>query len=367
MGVLRNNINYIAEFSDKELELEFFNQYIQKAVRYIRPIMMCLGILNTLFIIPDYFFIGDFSAFIHAAAGRAVLFLIVLILFFGIKRTNNYRKFAVWITLGETAVVSLFFYVLNSYKNPDYLIQAFGVMVILMVLCMVPNRWIYTIAMSVFTSTGFLILSKSLIKGIEDREFWAGAVYIWIVIILSAILSFRSNYIERIWYMNNKELTRLSITDPLSGAFNRAKFNEEMEKWTGYAKRYNTDFSIAIIDFDDFKRINDNYGHLVGDMVIIEFVSLIKKNIRECDIFARWGGEEFILLLPNTNINQAVEFAERIRKSIENHDFYIAGKLTCSIGVAQMSPDDDETTLLKKVDNVLYAAKKAGKNKVVWF
>ena len=367
MNMLGSKINYIAEFSDRELEIEFFNQYIQKAMKYIRPIMLCLGIFNMLFVIPDYFFIGNLSAFIRAAAGRAILFMLALALYLGIKRTDNYRRFAVWITLGEIAVVILFFYVLNCYENPDYLIQAFGVMIILMVFCMEPNRWIYSMVMAVIASAGFLILSKLLIEGIEAREFWAGAVYIWIVIILSAILSFRSNYIERIWYINNKELTKLSITDPLSGVFNRVKFNEELKKWMEYAKRYSTDFSVAIIDFDDFKKINDNYGHLAGDRVIVEFVSLVNKNIRKSDIFARWGGEEFILLLPNTNIKQAVELAERIRRNIEKHEFYIAGKLTCSIGVAQMSPGDDETTLLKKVDNVLYAAKKAGKNKVISF
>ena len=366
MGALKARINYIAEFSDKKLETEFFNQYIGKAIRYIRPIMLCFGILNTLFIIPDYFFIENPTAFIQAAVGRVILFILVLALFFGIKRTDDYRRFAVWITLGETAVIILFFYVLNCYETPDFLIQAFGVMVILIVLCMVPNRWIYSMGMSVFTSTGFLILSKLLIKNIEARQFLAGTVYIWIVIVLSAILSLRSNYIERVWYLNNKELTRLSMTDPLSGAFNRIKINEEMKKWTEYSKRYNADFSIAIIDFDDFKGINDNYGHLVGDKIIVEFVSLINKKIRKCDIFARWGGEEFILLLPNTNIKQAVELTERIRKSIENHDFCIPNNITCSIGVAQMTADDDETTILRKVDNVLYAAKKAGKNTVVW-
>ena len=262
MSALKARINYIAEFSDKKLETEFFNQYIGKAIRYIRPIMLCFGILNTLFIIPDYFFIENPTAFIQAAVGRVILFILVLALFFGIKRTDDYRRFAVWITLGETAVIILFFYVLNCYETPDFFIQAFGVMVILIVLCMVPNRWIYSMGMSVFTSTGFLILSKLLIKNIGARQFLAGTVYIWIVIVLSAILSLRSNYIERVWYLNNKELTRLSITDPLSGAFNRIKINEEMKKWTEYSKRYNADFSIAIIDFDDFKGFNDNYVHL---------------------------------------------------------------------------------------------------------
>jgi len=366
MSAFRNKINYIAELSDNKLEIEFFNQYMRKSIRYIRPIMLCFGILNTLFIIPDYFFIQNTSAFIQAAVGRAILFIIVLALFFGIKRTDNYRRFAVWITLGETAVIILFFYVLNLYESPDYLIQSFGVIVILLVLCMVPNRWVYSMGMSIFISAGFLVMSNFQIKNIESRVFWAGVVYIWIINILSAILSFRSSYIERVWYLNDKELTRLSITDPLSGAFNRLKINEEMKKWTWLSKRYNTDFSIAIIDFDDFKSINDNYGHLIGDRVIVEFVSLINNNIRKTDVFARWGGEEFILLLPNTNINQAVDLAERIRRSIENHDFCVPGKITCSIGVAQMSADDDEQTILKKVDSLLYTAKKAGKNKVEW-
>lgn len=83
-------------------------------------------------------------------------------------------------------------------------------------------------------------------------------------------------------------------------------------------------------------------------------------------MFARWGGEEFILLLPNTNISQAVDLAERIRMSIEKHDFHVPGNITCSIGVAQMSADDDEQSVMKKVDNLLYTAKKEGKNKVMW-
>ncbi len=162
--------------------------------------------------------------------------------------------------------------------------------------------------------------------------------------------------------MYNKELIRLSTTDPLTGVYNRAKFNQEFKRNIDYTKRYGTPLSLIIIDFDNFKRINDNYGHLAGDSVIVQFVEIVNKNIRTIDIFARWGGEEFVLLLPNTDLNQGMATAERLRCNIEKHVFAKADKITCSFGVAQYSNDDNMESLLHKADKMLYEVKSKGKN-----
>ena len=355
-------MNCLGEFSDHSLEREFFQQDMQKAIRFIKPIVLFLGILNTLFLIPDYFLIHSKNTFILTAAGRILFVLFVLVLLIWIGHLKDFKVLAYWITAYEVTGILLFLFIFYQYESPNYLIQAFGVMIILIAVFMVPNRWINIIAVSLFLSIGFIVMSVYYIKNIKVSEFLAGVVYISIVIILCSVIAFRNNYYKRIQYINSKELIRLSTTDHLSGAYNRVKFDEELKRWVVYSKENDIPLSLMILDFDNFKKINDTYGHLVGDNVIIETAALIMDSIRETDIFARWGGEEFVLILPSTNKAHAVDLTERLRKNIESHTFKEVGRVTCSFGVAQLSRDDDIKSLLQKVDKLLYKAKKSGKN-----
>jgi diguanylate cyclase (GGDEF)-like protein len=120
-----------------------------------------------------------------------------------------------------------------------------------------------------------------------------------------------------------------------------------------------------MIDIDHFKEVNDKHGHKVGDKVLVEFANVIKENLRGSDIYARWGGEEFIVLMPETKIEQALKVAERLRKSVENYNFSEISKLTISIGVVQKPPLEmkiDEVII--RADNALYKAKNNGRNRV---
>lgn len=360
----RNNINYLGEFSEFGLEKEFFQQDMQKAMRYIRPILLMLGILNTLFLIPDYYLVHNKNAFVLIAAGRLFFIMLVMGLLIGIRFMKDYRILSYWITAYEIASILLFLFVLFQYESPNFLIQAFGVMIILIAVFMVPNRWINMIAVSLFLSIGFIVMSKYYIGNIKLSELSAGVVYIAIVIILCSIIAYRNNYYKRLQYINGKELLRLSTTDYLSGAYNRVKFDHELKYWVAYSKENDKPLSLMILDFDNFKRINDTYGHLIGDNVITETAALVMKSIRETDIFARWGGEEFILLLPNTNKAHAVELTERLRTSIEGYEFKEVGKVTCSFGVAQLTGEDDIKSLMQRADKMLYRAKRAGRNLV---
>jgi diguanylate cyclase (GGDEF)-like protein len=123
---------------------------------------------------------------------------------------------------------------------------------------------------------------------------------------------------------------------------------------------------LLLLDIDDFKQVNDKYGHLVGDKVLVEFAQLIKSNIRSNDNLTRWGGEEFIIALMDASESQAWEYAERLRKLIANHVFEIIGAITVSIGVAALGEDEGIDSLLKRVDEALYQAKLTTKNKVVF-
>jgi diguanylate cyclase (GGDEF)-like protein/PAS domain S-box-containing protein len=167
----------------------------------------------------------------------------------------------------------------------------------------------------------------------------------------------------------NKELEQLASFDSLTGLMNRRLALELMQHELERAKRYRTPTSVLMIDIDHFKRINDTYGHLVGDEVLRQFGAILQKNARGMDIVGRYGGEEFLVVMADTGLDGALVFAERVRSSVEGHDFAIKNgltlKVTCSIGVAQSDLDTmDADTLLARADEALYRAKQDGRNRV---
>lgn len=154
--------------------------------------------------------------------------------------------------------------------------------------------------------------------------------------------------------------------DKLTGLFNRNRFDEIYEKEIKRARRYNNDLSIIIFDVDDFKMVNDTYGHQVGDEVLKEMSQIMLNNVREQDITVRWGGEEFLILLPQTNLDGAILAADKIRTSIIEHSFTDKFlKISGSFGVAQLLNEDGEKDFISRADKLLYEAKRTGKNKVI--
>ena len=161
----------------------------------------------------------------------------------------------------------------------------------------------------------------------------------------------------------NRLLKDLSQTDALSGLYNRRYMNKRLEEEIMKHQRYGTAFSVLLLDIDYFKKINDTFGHDKGDLVIKKISSLIQKNIRNTDICARWGGEEFLILASNSDLSGAVKLANNLKDLIENSDFEINNKVTVSIGVSSMNKHLEEESLLKLVDNALYKAKEKGRNR----
>ena len=217
---------------------------------------------------------------------------------------------------------------------------------------------------SVTIILSFILLSVNFDGRMSSSDLSAGIAYIIIGMIFSSISSLTTNYYKRVQYINSKILLKSTQTDSMTGIYNRSKFNEELSGWIAYSQRYKAPLSMAIFDFDNFKDINDKYGHLIGDKVIIDMVKLISSEIRQNDIFARWGGEEFALLLPNTQLEQAIELVERLRYLIASHNFGIYKNVTCSFGLASMKQTDTPDSFLQRADNFLYDAKRAGKNTV---
>lgn len=161
------------------------------------------------------------------------------------------------------------------------------------------------------------------------------------------------------------ELELLASTDKLTGAWNRRHFEQIALAEMNRASRHKQPLSILILDIDYFKHINDNYGHQIGDAVLVKLACILKENIRASDLLTRWGGEEFIILTPFTSVNEAVDLAERLRLKVSTTNFSKVNNITISIGVAQFQTLENLTNFIKRADTALYQAKNSGRNTLV--
>lgn len=159
-------------------------------------------------------------------------------------------------------------------------------------------------------------------------------------------------------------LKQLATTDSLTLLANRRKFEETLAAEVERAKRYGTPLSIALLDIDHFKKINDNFGHQTGDEVLIKLAGTVSSAIRTTDMAARWGGEEFALLAPQTGEADVNSLAEKMRQAVEQHEFLENRQVTCSIGTATLQIDESVHAFIERADKALYAAKNSGRNQV---
>lgn len=175
------------------------------------------------------------------------------------------------------------------------------------------------------------------------------------------------NVIETLYY---EEIHKMAIMDGLTNLYNKRYFMEALDREVARARRYKRPLSLIMIDIDHFKKVNDTYGHLAGDHILMELGELLKSRVRREEIVIRYGGEELAILLPETNKEGSANVAELIRKKVDNHVFTFANKrikITISAGVSEVAEGDyNFKEFLNIADKRLYAAKNAGRNKVVF-
>ena len=161
------------------------------------------------------------------------------------------------------------------------------------------------------------------------------------------------------------KITRISETDDMLGIYNRSKFMDILEKEIYRSRRYDNNLALIMYDIDYFKEINDNYGHQLGDEILIKVTEIIKEKIRKIDSLARYGGDEFMIINPETSLENSYQLAERLRKEIASSKFNKVENVSCSFGVVELEVEDDLDSLLKRADDALYEAKDKGRNTVV--
>ena len=165
--------------------------------------------------------------------------------------------------------------------------------------------------------------------------------------------------------VTNQELKHISAHDMLTSLYNRAEYIQRVSLKVKSAQRYSEHFGLMLIDIDYFKLVNDNYGHSVGDEVLKKFANILMKNVREDDFVARWGGEEFVIIVNYATLSDLEKLTSKIQKKIAESSFSPVPRLTASFGLSVYMDGDNEDTLFKRVDNALYTAKQNGRNTYV--
>jgi polar amino acid transport system substrate-binding protein len=197
---------------------------------------------------------------------------------------------------------------------------------------------------------------------------------VWQVIIFFSAVFLVGGYFYTKQYRLKKQLQEAyikmqhqAITDKLTTIYNRHKLDKVIDDEVQKSQRYKSCFAVLLLDIDLFKKVNDTYGHHVGDKVLQEFTQVLKENCRQSDVLGRWGGEEFLIIISYTNKENLLDFAQKIRKAVCEHSFSKVGSVTASIGCAIYSENDTNESLIKRADDALYASKAAGRNKVMLY
>lgn len=162
-----------------------------------------------------------------------------------------------------------------------------------------------------------------------------------------------------------KEYKKMATTDSLTGLYNRYKLDELFELEHYSMKKKGTPLCVAVLDIDHFKKINDTFGHKEGDMMLKRLSNMLLKELRSTDTVARWGGEEFVMLLGSVDIDVACRVLEKFREQVSEYDYETVGKISVSIGVSQVREDDSFISAFSRADKALYEAKRGGRNRVV--
>jgi diguanylate cyclase (GGDEF)-like protein/PAS domain S-box-containing protein len=216
-----------------------------------------------------------------------------------------------------------------------------------------------------------MILETKKVSRVTHKHFASDGRAIYVELVATPILDEEGNVVQIIESHRDishhieleNELKHLASMDKLTQIYNRGKFDEELQRQFDHAKRYDISMGIVMFDVDHFKSINDNYGHDAGDSVLVELTELIKSRIRRYDLFARWGGEEFAILVPKTEKKALETMMEHLRTSVEAHSFSRVGKITASFGATLICENDNVDSMMKRVDRALYQSKEDGRNR----
>lgn len=356
---------FIGEFSDREME-EDFNNGDGRLGYQIRRLILIFAILYFSLIMFDYFYYEETSLFINSLVARSLILLYAVVSFRLLPSMKKANSMYLCLSVFEIFLILSYQWILHQGGAAgDFSEQALAFMLTIICFFLAPNRWIYSVLVSVFTLLSFWIIYQLLSQEVQWFDAIEVGIYLLLAVFTCAFWDHSSRYYKREQYAKEQMLKKMMMTDQLTGANNRIKFDEELQKCCDKDRSEFEGYAVAMFDLDHFKAVNDKFGHMAGDAVLKEFVARVYENIRIEDIFARWGGEEFVIIIVDAKEEEALRFVQRIRKVIAETRFGDVGNVTVSAGVTILQQDDDPDSIMRRVDNYLYLAKETGRNKVI--
>lgn len=342
----------------------FYRYILSHSLRGNRFLLLLFALINLILLVPDLMIVKGTGTKILIAFIRTVYSGLLILFIYIVRRFKNFDTYSLLLSAIEMTGVAIFLFVLSSYETPDYYIQSMGMITILIGIFLFPNKWRNMLLVSVISSIAFFILSFNIIHGIGANDFMAGTFYVTTTLILCAIGAKSTESYRIREYNSLLDLKIISTTDTLTKACNRYQLEQEAKKWMTRCRTKGKPLSLVFIDVDNLKMINDVHGHLIGDQVLIEIVTRMRKYLRENDVISRWGGDEFVLLMPEADLQSALPVIEQIRSSITG-DIFPGGVVTsCSFGIAEMEKDSTFHSLLFAADQLMYDGKMKGKNRI---
>ncbi len=341
----------------------FENYRLDVTLPIYRFFAVFISVFNLFLLIPDLINLQTESAWLVIAA-RSLYSAALLSTLFWIGRVRTFFARSVFVTFYELLALVIFLFVFWYYPRPDFFIQMLGVMAIIMVIFMVPNFWLLGVGVAALSAAGFLIFAGIKMASLPSNHLLAGIVYLAFEVAVGAIFAMLFRRYQYREFVAKTELERIYSTDPLTKIGNRVKLEEEAEKWLASCEKDNLPLSMVLMDVDNLKLINDSHGHLVGDTVLYEVAQILRAHLRDNDVCVRWGGDEFVLLLPCMSAEQAHSVAMRIRDAVTSYEFSARIDVSCSFGITQMQRGQSLEQLIAQADKSMYRAKENGRNTI---
>lgn len=360
----RQELTWLGTFRDKRRESAYESYIFKRQQHSLLPNVIVAYLL---------FLFLDLPLFYFNRSGRLELDFFVWFLgvvfftaaFFLLGRFCTYRSYTVSITLAEASFSPLYAVLLLLHGKTDFLYIALCTVLLLILLFAIPNKWAYTAVCALLLAGTVGALTPLVSLPPAGTEILSGWLYIGCALLLAGACAWRFDYQRHVNFLDSQSLNRRLNTDTLTGAFTRPKFDREIKRQIDEAQGNGSVFSLAIFDVDDFKKINDTYGHLTGDRILTGITGIVRSSMPSRNTITRWGGEEFVIVCPGTDVNSAILLCERLRCHIAEKAFPGGIHVTCSFGVSEYRPGDTAFILLERADRFLYDAKSLGKNAVV--
>lgn len=377
----------MCEFSDPLMERDFQSHVQPVVIQQLRWALIVWVALLMLFAVPDYIAMGPVRQFYYLLAYRIVIVAALAVLIFSI--TPETRIFQISYFVAAVVVAGFTGFMLFFIYRPDVVTLIIIVIMVQFIglLVFVPIRFIMALFCALYGV--FITLATRFIMGTTPANLVVLFILLMLPVVLGAGTTMRLGFSQRREFALltetkriNRELAaemqkrlaledklkELASTDPLTGLYNRRQYEILFRHEIGRSRRRNSPLSVGILDLDNFKQVNDTYGHTAGDAVLRRVADVCRRNLRAIDIVGRLGGEEFIILMPECDIDQANILGNRLLKMIESAvvDTNAASiRITATIGITQLFPDDKGIeVIISRADDALYRGKRAGRNRV---